>query len=430
MADPAGDATVVGHDPSFEFRISRFGGFGFPASAFRYITRMSQTHRIAIVGIGAIAGMHARSIADLDNAQLVAGSCRGEAKGRKFAADHGCSWYSDYTAMLDAEQPDVITICTPSGAHLEPALAAFERGIHILCEKPLEITTQRIDQMIAAADGAGVTLGGIFPQRFNPVVQQLHTAAAAGRFGDLAVVNSYVPWWRDDAYYAPDRWQGKLALDGGGAMMNQSIHGVDAVQWLATAAGKGQGPRAEGQGAGADPKDRALPFESPGPRPLAHAPSLGPVEVFAFTGKRAHSPQLIEVEDTAVAVLRFADGTLGQLLGATSMYPGSLKRIQIAGRDGTAELLEDELITWQFRQEQDDDADVRRRFGGKTATGGGAADPMAIDYANHRRNIAAFLDALDGNAPLPISGPEARKAVAIIEALYQSAATGQSVTVA
>lgn len=360
-------------------------------------------YRIAIVGIGAIATMHARAIADLSNATLVAGSCRGEAKGRAFAEQFGCRWYGDYEAMLDAEKPDVITICTPSGAHLEPTIAAAKRGIHILCEKPLEITTARIDQMIAATREAGVLLGGIFPQRFNPVVQQLHAAASAGRFGRLAVVNSYVPWWRGDDYYAPGRWQGKLALDGGGAMMNQSIHGVDAVQWLATAAQQHNG---NGD------------------------PHVNPVaQVFAFTAKRGHDAGLIEVEDTAVAVLRFRDGSLGQLLGATSMYPGSLKRIQIAGRDGTAELLEDELITWQFRHATDEDNAIRQRFARSTQTSGGASDPMAIDYSNHTRNIKAFLDALDGTAPLMIDGPEARKAVAIIEALYQSAATGQCVEV-
>ncbi len=360
------------------------------------------TYRIAIIGIGAIAGMHARAIADLPNAKLVAGSCRSEAKGRAFAQQFGCTWYSDYERMLDEEKPDLVTICTPSGAHLEPTRAAAQRGIHVLCEKPLEITTARVDQMIEAAEKAGILLGGIFPQRFNPVVQQLHAAAKAGRFGNIAVVNSYVPWWRDDAYYSPDRWQGKLAMDGGGAMMNQSIHGVDAVQWLASAA------------MGCDDG-------SAGKNPVSH--------VFAFTAKRGHDPALIEVEDTAVAVLRFRDGSLGQLLGATSMYPGSLKRIQIAGRDGTAELLEDELITWQFRTPLPEDDAIRQRFSARTKTGGGAADPMAIDYSNHTRNIAAFLDALEGKSPLMIDGPEARKAVAIIEAIYQSAATGQMVEV-
>lgn len=349
-------------------------------------------HRIAIIGVGAIAGMHARAIGDLAGVELVAGSCRTESKGRQFSEQHGCRWYDDSVTMLEKEAPDVVTICTPSGAHLEPLRACAQRGIHVLCEKPLEITTSRVDEMIQLAQEGEVVLGGIFPSRFNPVVAAVHNATAAGRFGLVAAVSSYVPWWRDDAYYAPQRWQGTMALDGGGAMMNQSIHGVDMLQWIASSRGE---------------------------NPVT--------EVFAFTAQRGHNQELIEVEDTAVAVMRFADGSLGQLLGATSMYPGSLKRFQIAGRDGMAEILEDELITWQFRTEQETDEEIRARFSTATKTGGGASDPMAIDYSNHTRNIGAFLDALDGRSELMLDGTEARKSVSIVEAIYESAQSGRVV---
>ncbi|MEX2673036.1 MAG: Gfo/Idh/MocA family oxidoreductase [Phycisphaeraceae bacterium] len=357
-------------------------------------------HRLAVVGIGAIAGMHARAIADLPNATLVAGSCRTEAKGRKFTEQFGGNWYADFNEMLDTEKPTAVSIATPSGAHLEPALAAIERGIPVLIEKPIEITTERIDIMLEAADKAGVPIGGIFPQRFNPVVKAVHEAAASGRFGEVAIINTYVPWWRDDDYYAPDRWQGTFKLDGGGALMNQSIHGVDAIQWLAQA------------------------IDSNGD------PGVNPVEqVFAFTGKRGHDANLIEVEDTCVAVLKYRSGALGQILAATSMWPGQLRRVQIAGRDGSAEILEEQLVHYQFRNESAEDEMVRNRFSGDSASEGGASDPMAIDYSNHTRNIAAFLDALDGKGELPVDGREARKAVAIIEAIYESANTGRAVTV-
>jgi len=359
---------------------------------------MSKQYRIAIIGVGAIATMHARAIADISNAVLVAGSCRGKEKGEKFAADYHCKWYSDYKEMLLKEKPDAVTICTPSGGHLEPTQYAAELGIHVLCEKPLEITTQRVDQMIEAAKAKNVILGGIFPQRYNPVVATVHEAARAGRFGNLSVINAYVPWWRDDKYYAPERWQGKLQWDGGGAMMNQSIHGVDAVNWIASA---------------------TMPELKADQNPVE--------QVFAYTAKRGHDPNLIEVEDTAVAVLRFRNGALGQVLGATSMWPGTLKRLQVSGRDGTAEILEDELITWKFRNELAEDENTRQRFGKVTATGGGAADPMAIDYSNHTRNIQAFLNAIDEKRQPTIDGLAARKAVEIIQAMYESAATGKAV---
>jgi predicted dehydrogenase len=355
------------------------------------------THRIAVAGIGSVAELHALAVEDVEGAEVVAGSCRTEATGRAFADEFGATWYEDTEAMLDEERPDVLHVTTPSGAHLEPTLAAAERGVDVLCEKPLEVTTERIDRMTAAAEEAGVRLGGVFNQRYNPVVRTVRDAVAEGRFGGLTVANAYVPWWRDDDYYR-DAWQGTADLDGGGALMNQSIHGIDAVQWLA--------------GAGMD-----------------LAPDENPVaEVFAYTDRLAHDADLMEVEDTAVAVLKYRDGTLGQVLGATSMYPGQLKRIQLAGRDGTAEIREDELVTWEFRTERDGDTEVRERFT-ETAGGGGAADPMSIDYENHRRNVEDFLDARETGREFMLDAAEARKAVEIIEAFYESAERGEPVRI-
>ncbi|WP_137284554.1 Gfo/Idh/MocA family protein [Halorussus salinisoli] len=352
-------------------------------------------NRIAIAGIGAVAELHALAVGDIDDAEVVAGSCRTESKGRKFAAEFDCTWYDDTEAMLDAKEPDVLSVCTPSGAHLDPTLAAVERGVDVLCEKPLEITTDRIDQMIAAAEANDVRLGGVFPQRYNPVVRTCYDAAREGRFGDLSVINAYVPWWRDDDYYE-GAWQGTQALDGGGALMNQSIHGIDAIQWLA--------------GASHD-----------------HDSGVNPVEeVFAYTATRAHEGDKIEVEDTAVAVLKFRNGAIGQVLGATSMYPGSLKRVQLGGHGGTAEILEDELVTWEFRESRPDDEEIRERFT-ETETGGGAADPMDIDYSNHTRNIRDFLESVENDEPYMLDGAEARNAVEIIESIYESAETGDSV---
>lgn len=362
---------------------------------------MSSKYRIGVIGVGGIANMHAKAIGDLPNAEVVAGVCRTEAKGRKFAEDFKCQWFADYEKMMDTVKPNVVCIATPSGAHLEPTLAAAKRGIHVICEKPLEITTERIDQMIAGCDKAGVVLGGIFPSRFNPVMQLIRDAVSKGRFGNLSVGAAYVPWWRDDAYYAPTRWQGKLALDGGGAMMNQSIHNVDALQWIM----------------GASPS-----------MPGCDGP-LNPVtEVFAYTGKLGHDPKLIEVEDTAVAVLKFRNGAVGQLLGATSMFPGTNRRLWIAGRDGTAEVIEEQLTVFSFRNADPNDAEILKQHSQQTKSTG-ASDPLAISYVGHTRNIGAILDAIDKGAKPAIDGPQARKAVAILQALYKSAATGTPVKV-
>lgn len=360
----------------------------------------SRTYRIAIIGAGAIGAMHARAIGDLDNAELVGASHLAKEAAEKFCNEFGGEAFDDVDAMLTAVKPDVATICTPSGAHLDAAEVCFKHKVNVLCEKPLEITTERIDQMIAGAKDAGVLLGGIFPQQFNPVVRAVYDAAQAGRFGDLAAVNTYVPWWRDDAYYGPGRWQGTMQFDGGGALMNQSIHGIDMLQWIAGAA-------------------------------IGHLdPAANPVEeVFAYCGNRAHAPDLIEVEDTAVVALRFRGGALGQIFGATSMFPGSLKRFQIGGRDGSAEILEDQLTLFQFRDEKPEDVKIRDEFGRETETGGGAADPMAIGYVNHTRNMAEYLQSLETGQPLRLDGYAARKPVAIIRAIYESASAGKPVTV-
>jgi predicted dehydrogenase len=356
--------------------------------------------RVAIIGIGAIARLHARALADIPGVELVAASCRTEEKGRAFAAEFGCVWHADAARMLRREQPDFVTVATPSGAHLEAVVAAARRGVHVICEKPLEISLRRIDRMLAAVEKAGITLGAIFPQRFNPVVATVHEAAAAGRFGSLAVAASYVPWWRDDAYYGPGRWQGTKALDGGGALMNQSIHGVDALQWIVGA---------------------TMPGLAPGENPVE--------SVTALTAVRAHDAGRLEVEDTCVAILRFKNGALGQLLAATSLYPGHWRRFLFGGRDGTAEVLEEQLVAWRFRTEATADAAIRDRFGKTSGTSGGAADPMAIDYSCHTRNFQAFLDAVKAGRRPALDGPEGRKAVAIVEACYKSARTGRSAKV-
>ena len=302
--------------------------------------------------------------------------------------------------MLRRAKPDFVTIATPSGAHLEAVHTAARRGVHVICEKPLEITLKRIDRLIAAAEKAGITLGAIFPQRFNPVIRTVHEAAAGGRFGPLAVAASYVPWWRDDAYYGPGRWQGTRALDGGGALMNQSIHGVDALQWIGGATIPGLDPRE-------NPVERVL----------------------ALTAVRAHDPEQLEVEDTCVAVLLFKNGAVGQLLAATSLYPGQMRRFLFGGRDGTAEILEEQLMTWQFRTAQPDDDAIRGRLGGASSTSGGAADPMAINYSCHTRNFEDFIGAIRSGTRPSLDGHEGRKAVAIIEACYTSARTGKMATV-
>ena len=208
-----------------------------------------------------------------------------------------------------------------------------------------------------------------------------------------------VPWWRDDAYYAPGRWQGKIALDGGGALMNQAIHTVDLLQWFA-------GATMPNLGAGENPVE----------------------QVFALTAQRGHDPKLIEIEDTAVVSLKFRDGAVGQLLAATSMYPGMQRRMHIGGRDGSVEIFEEQLVTYQFRDERPEDQALRARLAAPTSHAAGASDPLAMSGENHRRNMEDFFSALADDRAPELDGIEGAKAVAIIDAAYESARCGRPVT--
>jgi len=342
-------------------------------------------HRFGIIGVGLIADFHARAVADMPNATLVAACARTKAKVDAFAAKHDCAAYTDYRELLARDDIDIVTICTPSGAHLEPAVAAAQAGKHAIVEKPLEITLDRVDAILAAHERAGTKICGIFPSRYNEVNLLIKKTVDEGRFGRLTFGGIYVPWWRTQAYYDDGGWKGTLALDGGGACMNQSIHGIDLLQWVMG----------------------------------------GVAEVTAFTATLAH--ERIEVEDTAVAALKFKNGALGLIQAATSMWPGQLRRLEVAGTAGYVLTVDQDLAAWQFAAETPADAAIREQFKGTQDSGGGASDPAAISHHGFTREFTDFCSALDkGTDPL-IPGREARDAVEVIVALYRSAAEGRPV---
>jgi predicted dehydrogenase len=286
-----------------------------------------------------------------------------------------------FTSMDQALKRDdvhAVIICTPSGDHLEPALAAASAGKHVVVEKPLEISPQRCDQIIAACDKAGVKLCTIFPSRFSDANQTLRAAIDAERFGKLVLGETTCKWWRTQEYYDSGQWRGTWQLDGGGALMNQAVHNVDLLLWL-----------------------------------------MGPVkEVSGFTATLAHNR--IEVEDTAVATLRFTNGALGVIIAATSIHPGFPKTVAIHGDRGSAVIEQDDLITWTFADSQPADDEIRHRFAKKTGATGGAADPKAISHEGHARQLRDFVAAIrEDRAPM-VDGREGKKAVELICAVYEA----------
>jgi UDP-N-acetyl-2-amino-2-deoxyglucuronate dehydrogenase len=344
----------------------------------------------ALVGCGMIARFHVRALADVPGTKVTALVDRHRGSAEKLAAECSLSDAAICTDLAEAlARPDVhvVVVCTPSGMHLDAAVPAAQSGKHVVVEKPLEITAQRCDQIIQACEAAGVQLCTIFPSRFGDANVELKQAVEKGRFGKLTLGETTCKWWRSQAYYDEGGWKGTLALDGGGALMNQAIHQVDLLLWM-----------------------------------------MGPVtHISGFTTMLAH--QRIEVEDTAVACLRFASGALGVIQATTSVYPGLPKTIGIHGDRGTVVIEQDDLLRWQFAEEQAEDAAIRERFAARTGASGGSADPKAISHTGHARQLADFVRAIrTGTRPL-VDGREGRKAVEVIQTIYRAAATGRTIEV-
>jgi len=345
----------------------------------------NMNYGIGIIGTGLIAEIHARAIKNVKDAQLVSVLSRSEEKAMEFSKRYGCKGYSSEKEFFDEPELQIVSICTPSGFHMEPALRAIEAGKHVVIEKPLEITLERCDRIIDMAEKEGVRVTGIFQSRFYESSQILKKTIENGRFGRLVLGDAYVKWYRSQEYYDKGGWKGTKRYDGGGALMNQSIHAIDLLQWF-----------------------------------------MGPVKsVQAFKGILGH--KRIEVEDTAVAALEFLNGSYGVIEGSTAVFPGFFKRIEISGTEGTAILEEEDLKFWKFSSESPEDEEIRRNYGKRTKSGGGASDPGAISLEGHQKQFQQFIDSLKENKTPLIDAYEAKKAVAIILAIYKSAEKGKKI---
>lgn len=342
----------------------------------------------AIVGCGMIARFHVRALQEIPSARVTALVSRTKEAAEQLLADTGlppCPIFHSVEDAVRAPGVDAVIITTPSGAHRDPALIAARAGKHVVVEKPLEITGARCQDIIEACDAAGVKLCTIFPSRFGDANATLKAAVDAGKFGRLTLGETTCKWWRTQAYYDEGGWKGTQALDGGGALMNQAIHNVDLLLWMMGDA----------------------------------------THVSGFTATLAH--ERIEVEDTAVAVIRFKSGALGVIQATTSVHPGYPKTIAVHGDRGSAVIEQEDVMRWDFTPATADDARVKERFAAKAGASGGAADPKAISHEGHRRQLADFVDAVQQNRVPKVDGREGKRAVDLICAVYESARTGRTV---
>jgi UDP-N-acetyl-2-amino-2-deoxyglucuronate dehydrogenase len=247
--------------------------------------------RIGILGGGGISDTHARAARAIEGVQVVAVHGTNRDKTAALARAAGAVPCDDLETFL-AQPMDIVAIGSPSGLHAEQAIAAARRGIHVLVEKPVDITTARIDGLIAEADRAGVKVGVFLQERLTPELVALKASLDAGALGDPVFISGHVKWYRPPEYYGASRWRGTWKLDGGGALMNQGIHTVDVLLWL-----------------------------------------FGPVK--SVMGRTANRLHRVEVEDTASAVIEFENGAFGTIQATTAAFPGFPRRLEVSGTKGT-----------------------------------------------------------------------------------------------
>jgi UDP-N-acetyl-2-amino-2-deoxyglucuronate dehydrogenase len=267
--------------------------------------------QIGIIGAGNISDTHARAALEINGVEIAAVYGSNRDKAARMAQLYGGAVYEDLETFLEHKPLDMVMIGSPSGLHAEQGIAAARRGLHVLVEKPIDITTERTDLLINECERAEVKLGVCFQDRVAPDIARLKQLVDAGRLGKPMLVSGRVKWYRPPEYYRDSRWRGTSALDGGGALINQGVHTVDLLLWL-----------------------------------------MG--DVARVNAKAITALHDIEVEDTVVATVQFANGAIGTLEAATSAYPGYPRRIELTGSEGTIILEDNQIVAADLRNAGED----------------------------------------------------------------------------
>jgi UDP-N-acetyl-2-amino-2-deoxyglucuronate dehydrogenase len=335
------------------------------------------TMYIGLIGGGNISETHARAARAIPGVEIAAVCGTNAEKVARLCREYGGKPYSELHHFLAHRPMDLVAIGSPSGLHAAQGIAAAQRGLHVLTEKPMDITTERADALIAAADNAGVKLGVFFQDRSKPDILRVKKAVDSGVLGRPILADARVKWYRPPEYYANSRWRGTWALDGGGALINQAVHTVDLVLWLF------------GDVVSVQAKSKAL----------LHA---------------------IEAEDTLVAHFEFANGALGVLQATTSAYPGYPRQLELTGSAGTLIIAQDRLLGADLRNTP---ADLQG--GGKADENSSASSPVVSDVRGHQAVLEDFLEAIQNNTKPRCDGREGRRSLALVEAIYKACRTGE-----
>ncbi len=334
----------------------------------------------AVAGCGVISRFHLHAIRTIEDAALAGVYDPVAANAEQAAAEYGARAYPTYEALLEDDAVDAVCICTPSHLHAPLALAAVRAGKHVLVEKPVALRMEDCDALAAAAARAGVRVGVVSQLRFAPAIARVKRAIEVGLLGRLTRCDLCMKYYRPQSYYDSGSWRGTLAMDGGGALMNQGIHGVDLVRYL-----------------------------------------MGPAEsIYALSGTLVRD---IEVEDTLTAAVTWRCGAQGVIEASVGDYPGFPRRIEINGEAGVIILEEDRIVKWEA-----EGAPACRLYEeASTRAARTHSDAGALEPSGHIAQLRNFIDAVRGEGVLLVDEGEGRKALQLVLAAYRSAALGQPV---
>ena len=331
-----------------------------------------------IIGCGVISNWHASVIAEIENAELIGAYDRSNIGLTSFCTKHACRAFATMEEMLACADIDIVCICTPSGTHASLVVAVANAGKNIVVEKPMAITREQLADIVEAVEKNQVQLTSVSQRRFSEGVQKAKEAIDNGKLGRLLMGDAYMKYYRSPEYYASAGWRGTWAMDGGGALMNQGIHGIDILQYL-----------------------------------------MGPVKSVNATCRTLDRD--IEVEDAAVAVVEYQNGAIGIIEGSTCVNPGYPCRIEISGTRGTITLEEDEIVRWDIDGQTLSKPIVKSK-------NENFKDPTAFSFDNHGKQIKDFIKALEnGTRPL-IDVYEGKRTVDVILSIYESSETGEKVS--
>ncbi|MBQ9848650.1 MAG: Gfo/Idh/MocA family oxidoreductase [Clostridia bacterium] len=341
---------------------------------------MSEKLGFGIIGCGIIADFHANALKELgDEAELIGVCDVVFDAAEKFAKRHGTKAFPSAEALLSCPEINVVNICTPSGYHHFSVIAAAKAGKHIICEKPLAINAQQLDEIEQVCRQAGVTVSVVSQNRYAKSVSQVKQALENGLLGRIVCADIYMKYHRSQEYYDSGSWRGTKRIDGGGALMNQGIHGIDLLLYLA-----------------GDIKS-----------------------VYAVSKTLVRN---IEVEDTLSAVVEYKNGATGVIQATTSVYPGYPRRLELNGDKGSVVLDETSIVRWDVCDTADHEDVVMF-----PSLAHGASTPTAISAEGHIRQISDMINAIK-TGKKPLSGlAEGRKAVDVILAIYRSAEEGRPI---